>query len=251
MSANSEVKKVERKVTSAERFFTRSPFSIVTMIARIKGNVTEDMLKKAVDKVQQRHALLRVRIRDDNEHAQWFTSEGVQEIPIEIVPRKSENDWIKIHAEASKIPYEFEIRPAIRFILVQSADISELIILCHHIICDGMSLAYLARDLMMHLGDPAREVEVLPASPAIDLDNLPGDVSQSGLVKTVINRMNQKWAEDSVFFDHEDYTILTQTYWDNFNHAFFSIELSEAETSALVARCKEENVTVNSALTTA
>jgi NRPS condensation-like uncharacterized protein len=251
MSANSEVKKVERKVTSAERFFTRSPFSIVTMIARIKGNVTEDMLKKAVDKVQQRHALLRVRIRDDNEHAQWFTSEGVQEIPIEIVPRKSENDWIKIHAEASKIPYEFEIRPAIRFILVQSADISELIILCHHIICDGMSLAYLARDLMMHLGDPAREVEVLPASPAIDLDNLPGDVSQSGLVKTVINRMNQKWAEDSVFFDHEDYTILTQTYWDNFNHAFFSIELSEAETSALVARCKEENVTVNSALTAA
>ena len=251
MSANGEVKKVERKVTSAERFFTRSPFSIVTMVARIKGYVTEDMLKKAVDKVQQRHALLRVRIKDDHEHAQWFTSEEVQEIPIEIVPRKSENDWIIIHAEASKIPYEFETRPPIRFILVQSADVSELIILCHHIICDGMSLAYLARDLMVHLGDPAREVEVLPAPAAIDLDNLPGDVSQSGLVKTVIKRMNQKWAEESVFFDNEDYKILTQTYWDNINHAFFSIELSEAETSALVARCKEENVTVNSALAAA
>jgi NRPS condensation-like uncharacterized protein len=63
--------------------------------------------------------------------------------------------------------------------------------------------------------------------------------------------MNQKWAEETVFFDDEDYKILTQTYWDNINHAFFSIELSEAETSALVARCKEENVTVNSALTAA
>jgi NRPS condensation-like uncharacterized protein len=209
------------------------------------------MLKNAVAKVQQRHALLRVRIKDDKDHDQWFTSEGVQKIPIEILPRTSENDWIKIHAEASKIPYEFETRPAIRFILVQSPDVSELIILCHHIICDGMSLAYLARDLMVYLGDPAREVEVLPAPAPIALDNLPGDVSQSGLRKFFINRMNRQWAEEGIYFDNEDYRVLTKTYWDNYSHKIFSIELSEEETSALVARCREESVTVTSALTTA
>jgi len=243
--------KYERKATSVERFFTRSPFSIVTMVARIRGHVSKDMLKNAVAKAQQRHALHRVRIKDDNEHAQWFTSDDVREIPIEIAARKSGDDWIKIHTEASKIPYEFETRPAIRFILVQSPDASDLIILCHHIICDGMSLAYLARDLMVHLGDPEREVEVLPAPPAIDLDNLPNDVSQPGLVKFLINRMNQQWAKERVFFDHEDYKALTKAYWDSYDHKFFSIELSGAETSALVARCRQESVTVNSALTTA
>lgn len=251
MLENLEVRKYERKATSAERFFMRSPFSIVTMVARIKGNVTVDMLKNAVAKVQQRHALLRVRIKSDNDHAQWFTSEAVQGISIETVSRKTKNDWIRIHAEASKIPYEFETRPAIRFILVQSPDVSELIILCHHIICDGMSLAYLARDLMVHLGDPAREVEVLPAPQPIDLDNLPGDVSQSGLAKFLINRMNQKWAQESVFFDHEDYLILTKTYWDNYSHELYSVELSEEQTSTLAARCRKENITVNSALTAA
>jgi NRPS condensation-like uncharacterized protein len=251
MSENLAVKKYERKVTGAERFFSHSPFSIVTMVARIKGNVTEEMLKNAVTQVQQRHALLRVRIKQDNEHALWFTSEGVQEIPIEIVTRKSENDWIKIHAEASKIPYEFETHPAIRFILVQSPKVSELIILCHHIICDGMSLAFLARDLMVHLGDPAREVKVLPAPEPITLDNLPGDVSLSGLVKFFINRIKRKWAEEIVFFDQKDYEALTKTYWDNYHHEVFSVELSEAETADLVARCRKENVTVNSALTAA
>jgi len=251
MSENPTVKKWERKATPVERFFTRSPFSIVTMVARIKGNVSEKMLMNAVAKVQQRHSLLRVRSKDADDHEQWFTSEGVQEIPIEIVPRKLESDWIQIHAEASKIPYEFEVCPAIRFILVQSPDVSELIILCHHTICDGMSLAYLARDLMVHLGDPAREAEVLPAPSAITLDNLPSDVSQSGLAKFFINRINQQWAEDSVFFDHEDYKVLTKAYWDNYTHKLFSIELSEAETSALVARCRKEKVTVNSALATA
>ena len=103
------------------------------------------------------------------------------------------------------MPFEFETHPAIRFVLVQSPERSELIILCHHIICDGISLAYLARDLMVHLGEPAREVEVLPAPRPIDLDNLPGDVSQPGLVKFLIGRMNRTWAKEAVFFDQEDY----------------------------------------------
>ena len=251
MSQNLEVKKYDRKVTGAERFFSHSPFSIVTMVARIKGNVTRDMLESAVTKVQQRHVLLRVRIREDETHVPWFTSEGIQEIPIEVFPRKSESDWIEIHANASKIPYEFETQPAIRLILVQSSEISELIILCHHIICDGLSLAFLARDLMVYLGDPSREVEVLPDPEPINLDNLPSDVSLSSFVKYLINRIKRKWDDEIIFFDQEDYEILTKTYWDNYQHRLFSIELSEEQTSALIERCRSKGITVNSAITTA
>jgi hypothetical protein len=59
---NHEVKKYERKVTPIERFFTRSPYSIVTMVARIKGSISESILRNAVSKVQGRHLNLRVRI---------------------------------------------------------------------------------------------------------------------------------------------------------------------------------------------
>jgi hypothetical protein len=251
MSENQSVKVYERNVTAAERFFARSPFAIVTMVLRIKGYVSEEMLRQTVTRVQQRHALLRVRIQTDADHAAWFTSEATQEIPIGIVARQSADDWIEVHAQASKLPFEFETHPAIRFVLVQSPQLSELIILCHHIICDGMSLAYLARDVMVYLGKPDREVKVLPAPPPIDLDNLPPDVSQSRLVKFLIGRMNRAWAKEAVYFDQEDYENLTEAYWANYHHGLFSIELSEAETSALVARCRKEKVTVNSALTAA
>ena len=157
MSENLKVKKYERKITPLERFFARSPYSIVTMVARIKGNVSESMLRNAVSQVRQRHPNLRVRIIEDDDRVPWFTSEGVKEIPVEIVPRESDDHWIKVVLEAGQIPFEFDARPAIRFILVQSLIISELIILCHHILCDGLSLVYLARDLMVHLGDPTRE----------------------------------------------------------------------------------------------
>ena len=173
------------------------------------------------------------------------------EIPVEIVGRESDDHWIEVHQEASKIPFEFERRPAIRFILVHSPMASELIILCHHIICDGLSLAYLARDIMVHLGDPTREVEVLPDPTPIGPDNIPSDVSQNGLVKFFINRINRKWEGEKIFFDAEDYRDLNEAYWANFHHKMIPVELSEVQTTELVERCRREKVTVTSALTTA
>ena len=66
-----------------------------------------------------------------------------------------------------------------------------------------------------------------------------------------IDKIKQKWAEEIVFFDQEDYEALTKTYWDNYDHKIFSIELSEEETSTLVNRCRKEGVTVNTAITAA
>ena len=251
MPENQNVKKYERKITPIERLFSRSPFSIVTVVARIKCNVSESMLSHAVSKVQRRHTNLRVRIKEDGNHDAWFTSEGVIEIPVEIVPRESDDHWIQVFHEACHVIFEFEERPPIRFILVQSPLQSELIILCHHIICDGLSLAYLARDIMVHLGDPTREVEVLPNPVPIDKDNIPKDVSLNAIVRFFINRINKKWDQEKIYFDQEDYRILHEAYWMHAKHQMISIELSEVQTSAFVDRCRKEEVTVNSALTAA
>lgn len=251
MSENQSLENYERKVTPIERLFTRSPYSIVTVVARIKGDVTESMLRSAVLKVQRRHPNLRVRIREDERDMPWFTSEGAGPIPVSVVPRESDDHWIRVHQEASQVPFDFAARPPIRFILVQSRTTSELIIVCHHITCDGLSLAYLARDLMVHLGDPAREVEVLPDPVPIDTDTVPADVSLNPIAKLFINRINNKWEGDKVLFDQEDYENLTEAYWANFDHRLLPLELTEDQTSALVDACRANSVTVNTALTAA
>jgi NRPS condensation-like uncharacterized protein len=248
MKNSLSIEKYERRITPVERIFAWSPFAIVTVVARIKGNISETMLKNAVIKLQQRHINLRVRIHADENHGLWFTSDDVKEIPIEIVTRESDEQWMEVYHENCKIPFKFEERPAIRFILVQSPQISELVIFTHHIICDGMSLAYLARDLLIHLGDPGKEVELLPNPVPVDKDNLPKEVNMNRLVKYVINRMGKKWTKDPTFFDQIDYESLNEAYWKEFKHDMVSIELSEAETSSLVERCRTEGVTVNTAL---
>jgi hypothetical protein len=114
------------------------------------------------------------------------------------VQRESDDHWVGVVQASCQVPFEFATQPAIRFILVQSAHTSELVILCHHILCDGLSLAYLARDVMVHLGDPAREVQLLPDPIPIGLDNMPADVSTNAIANFLIRRMHKKWAAEKV-----------------------------------------------------
>ncbi|MBN1966178.1 MAG: hypothetical protein JW910_16140 [Anaerolineae bacterium] len=251
MSAQTTVKPYKRQITSMERLMARSPFAIVAMVARIKGHVTADMVKPAVKQVRQRHPHLRARLQQDNQGVLWLTSEGVGPIPVECVPRESADHWIAVFMQASQEPFAFTERPAIRFILVQSPEVSELLILCHHIICDGLSLAYLARDVMEQLGDPDHVVEVLPDALPVSRRSIPGDVSINPVVRFFINRMNKRWQRERVSFDQADYAALSAAYWRHYHHGLFSVELTAEETSALVARCRQEGVTVNSALTAA
>jgi NRPS condensation-like uncharacterized protein len=105
--------------------------------------------------------------------------------------------------------------------------------------------------MMVHLGDPTKEAEILPYPTPIDLNNLPKGVSLNPIMKFLINRINKRWQKEQIHFDQEDYKNLNKSYWETANHQIISIELTENQTSSLVQRCRNEKVTVNSALTAA
>ena len=91
---------IKRKISAWERMMNHSPYSVVSMLMRIKGQVTEEMLRSAANKVQKRHVLLGVRVEIDQENTPWFTSEGVGEIPIQVQPREGKDSWVKTYDEA-------------------------------------------------------------------------------------------------------------------------------------------------------
>lgn len=243
-----ENKIYRRRISPLEGMFLHAPYAIVTMTARIRGSISEDLLQNAVMKVQNRHTNLRLKVEYDENGDPWFTSREVEGIPIEIIPREDDQGWMQVIRQQRLISFDFEVRPAIRFFLVQSPAISELVIFCHHLICDGLSLAFLIRDLLTVLGDPTIDLDILPDPQPIDRDNLPPGVKMNGLVNYFIKRINKQWREQKVHFDQEDYQALTEAYWSNFNHRMSLLEFTEEQTTALVGKCKKEVVTVNSAL---
>ena len=241
-----------RELTSIEQLFAYSPFSIVAVIARLKGKISEDSVKNAISRVKKKHPVLQCRIVNNGIGSFRFEPEEEgTEVLFESIQRNSGQKWINVIEEKSKVPFDFEKQSPIRFILLRSPEVSELIILCHHIICDGLSLSFLTRDLLSAIGDPDMVFEPISEAKPISFENIPSDVSINSFVKYMINRINKKWEKQKVLFNQEDYYALNQAYWSEFDHKTKCIELSESETTELVRRCKENNVTVNSALTAA
>lgn len=247
----SEKSGFKRQLGGTERRFLRLPNANVVMTARIKGTVSEGLLKSAVLKVRQKHPLLGVRVSLDDDAAGWFTQEGVPEIPVDVMPRTTDDDWVQAATEELKYAFSTETGPLVRLVLLRSPEVSDLIVTAHHSICDSRSLAYLIRDIMVHLGDPDRDVETLPVTPIAIEDGMPSSVSGGFLYGLIMKRINKKWASRGISFDEDDYRDLHQTFWNENSPRILSWGLTESQTSALVSRCRKEGVTVNSAIYTA
>lgn len=236
----------KRKLQGHERRHMYAPNSIIPIVVRIKGNVEKNNLKKAIEKVQQKNILLRVKVVIDESNTAWFATEDVDEIPIRIQDRTSDDQWISVCKDEIRVPFDFHKRPPIRIILLYSKSISDLVLFCHHMFSDGMSVAYLARDLMTVIGSPDKKLELLPPPPLLTRENIPDDISDNVIVQKFIDRINRKWKSEEIEFDYKDYLSIFNAYWKQNTHSIQLIELSEKQTESLVKKCRSEQVTVNS-----
>jgi NRPS condensation-like uncharacterized protein len=187
---------------------------------------------------------------DDNDEP-WYTNEGVPDNPLKVIQRKTEEDWNRELLNDYKIRFELSKGPLARFILLQSPETSELLIVCHHIICDGTSLAIIARDLLMYIGNPDQKVQEIPEPPSATPDNFPMDIKIGKAIGFAIKKMNDLWQKKKIIFDEDDEDNIFRAFLENYNLRIISVELNDEETSDLIERCRQHDVTVNSALNTA
>ena len=238
-------------MSGTERRFLRIPNANVVMVARIKGLISKDQLNSAVLKVRKKHFLLGVRVSLDDDSAGWFIQKDVPEIPVKVIPRFTNEDWIEVTREELKYSFSAETGPLIRFVLLQSTEVSDLIITANHSICDGRSLVYLIRDIMVYLSNSDLDMETSPVIPVAVQDCLPSSAHSGFFYRLIVNRINKKWICKGISFNERDYKDLHQTFWQKNRVSIINWELTQLQTSALVSRCHQEKVTVNSVLYTA
>ncbi len=244
-----EEKKDDNFVRSAtfERGHIFMPGYNVIMVARIKGQFSENDLRTAIQKIRQRHPLLGVHIEFDDNHQAWFTSRNTLDIPLKVYPRTSDNAWVEACSEENKIPFQLDTGSLLRVIWVKDTSVSELILLGQHAICDGTSLVFLMRDLLMYLGDPTMDVEVLDDLPTLDKAANLDQIKLNLILRKVIAQLTEIWKDNEIRFVLEDFEPL-QTVFNEGNFQILTYELSSEETEELIQKSREHKVTVNSVL---
>jgi Condensation domain. len=138
-----DTSKCIRKLSNLERMYLWSPYSDVSMVARISGNVSEEKLRSVLNTVLQMHPLVDAKIVFDDDYNAWFSTDNVIKPFFKTVNRVSDTQWLEELQHEIQIPFNPETGPMIRFVLLYSETVSDLVIICNHSICDGMSLGVL------------------------------------------------------------------------------------------------------------
>jgi Condensation domain len=120
------------------------------IVAKIRGQFTLDQLQNALSQVQQQHPLLRVRIATDKYGQPQYIEEN-NPIPIRWVASINEEQWQRELEVEMTQSFNWSTAPLARVVWVQSGLDSELIVLYHHAIADGISGAYLLGDIVRGL----------------------------------------------------------------------------------------------------
>jgi len=212
-----------------------------TVSVSFRGQISPDQLKEALTSLRKKNPLLCVRIALDEGKNPWFESEGVPGFSIRTLKRNSEADVLNEIKNELNMPINWKSGPLIRFMLLESPAITDLVISCHHCIADGISISCLIRDIFAFRMNPHQDISIVPESPNL-YALLPNSVK-----KGIPNDKISENAEPITFVESTslkaEYGLLKlDSPLCKGNLQFHAWEFTESQTTALLQRCHQEQV---------
>ncbi|WNZ48079.1 condensation domain-containing protein [Leptolyngbya boryana CZ1] len=125
--------------------------------AQVRGTIDSAALTYALEQLQQRHPLLRVKISLEQKSSPHFV-EHSSAIPYRMIARSGETHWQTEAARELTEPFDWAEAPLIRIVWLYSPEISDLIVVCHHAIADGMTTVKLIQEILSLLACPQQAV---------------------------------------------------------------------------------------------
>jgi hypothetical protein len=136
------------------------------MVAELEGTATIDEWRKALDAVQNRHALFSVTVNDYTDGISRYEVLNDAPIPLRVGQGNSITTWeVEVEKELA-IPFDNPQLPLVRAVLIQEENRSVFMFVVHHTIGDGISSSYVFRDLLCAIN--GETLKQLPLPPTTD-----------------------------------------------------------------------------------
>jgi hypothetical protein len=207
------------------------------MTAEVEGDASPRAWRQALDRVQERHPLLRVSIDGAPGRTPEYRREEGSPIPLRIVEDDDPGSRWKIEVgEELATPFDPSKAPLARAVLIQGRRDAAFILVAHHAVADGMSLAFVIRD-------------TLHAIAGSTLRRLPLRSSQDEILKGVLARSGETGGGEEQTAPAGPAMIRRQ--WDDARPKVQGLSLAPAFTARLRDRARRERTTVHAALMTA
>lgn len=208
--------------------------------AKIKGELQEENFRIALKKIQQKHPLLRAVIDTKSERYPFFIEEKeIAPIPLRIVERKTDQDWLLESQKEWRSLFEDEKQPLARVVWVRGKNVSEIFWAIPHCISDGTAGVTLMHELLSVLDNPSLELQPYQAFSSVN-DFLPSNFN----IKSKKYKANLYLLFARFFFLLQRKSKKRNLGQDYVLHR----KLDPATTSQITEKCKANGVSVHALL---
>jgi hypothetical protein len=205
--------------------------------AHVSGRTDVAAWRNALDHLQRRHSLMSVAIVGQPGSVPYFQQGSMARIPLRVIHDDPTARWEDEVAAEIANPFGAADVPLIRAVLIHADQDAVLILVAHHAIADGMSLAYAIRDTLSVLGGDT--LAPLPSTPSED--DLLLTVGCSTAPPTTIETRQGQLSGLPIRWRAQD----------DARPSVYSLALPRALTARLRDRARAELTTVHCALATA
>ncbi|MBT2746111.1 MULTISPECIES: condensation domain-containing protein [unclassified Lysobacter] len=240
---------MKRKMMLCERimYVDRDSTFTIVQAARVRGRIDPAQLRHALDKVQLKHPMLRCSIID-GDPPDIVLEDDPAPIPLRLAERRDDEEWQRQSDIERETRFASERAPLMRMVWVHGVDtdgepVGELLVVCHHVICDGMSMMTLLRETLALCDNPQLEIgrhtsfnalqDILPAQVLADRR-----IRRSAAWKALAFRLFFALRRKRKPVPQGEFYVL---HW----------KLPREATSALAARARAEGVTMFAAMAVA
>jgi amino acid adenylation domain-containing protein/FkbH-like protein len=144
---------VQERLWFLDQLSPGTPAYNVPMALRLKGPLNLEFLQKAFDQVMQRHEALRTRF-SEAEGTVTQVIEPKVAVKIQLIEQtsgfdpRSDNALQRVLDREARVPFDLSLGPLIRAVLIRINEAEHaLLVVMHHTISDGWSLALFFREL--------------------------------------------------------------------------------------------------------
>lgn len=242
-----------RKISAQEILFLNHPSSNILLVASLNGHIPYQNLKIALELLKKRHVLLRCLIvKHQGEY--YFQEREYDQINLDnqVINLQNQSQfrtWIDLCKNSVKNPFDYSKSPPIRIIFCKDFTDNKIILLANHVICDGMALTYLMRDLLIAL--TSQSLVPLPLAPSMVPDIFPIISPKLNLSTVILKKILEKWEKEKVTFDLEDFSGISNGFWDEITYNIHPLCFNSDQTKKLIQSCRNHDVTINTAIITA
>jgi len=230
-----------------ERLYLRSPSINVCFRLIIDKIFEKNEIEKAIEKICTIHPFLNSFLETDNKNGVWLVQKN-ENIKIEFC-KSNESDWQAWYKENDKTVFDFSKGPLVKFCVITGVK-TEIIILGHHVIGDGVGYLNMVKDILSALDNKIDTSERAPSAAQIppfeDKDKYFKDtVLLDAGVDSYAEGLNSEWRKNRIGFSEKEYIDFFEHYRDVFSPALYTASVAADDAGKILEKSKANGLTVN------